>query len=82
MSLIFASNEIFKIVLISLLCSQVYKAEFSEDVKPCADFNNEMVNADSLSLGGEDGGLGLSGVLVINNAIKDNLEVILVEHEG
>ncbi|XP_063619209.1 uncharacterized protein LOC134792013 isoform X2 [Cydia splendana] len=53
---------------------ECYLAEFSDDVWPCADFDNKVMQCDPLELGmveGKDGELGLQGVIEVNSEIKE-----------
>ncbi|XP_063619201.1 uncharacterized protein LOC134792013 isoform X1 [Cydia splendana] len=54
--------------------NECYLAEFSDDVWPCADFDNKVMQCDPLELGmveGKDGELGLQGVIEVNSEIKE-----------
>ncbi|XP_063619221.1 uncharacterized protein LOC134792027 [Cydia splendana] len=53
---------------------ECYRAEFSEDVWPCADFENEVMKCDPLELGmvdGKEGELGLQGMVGLDAEIED-----------
>ncbi|XP_063543455.1 uncharacterized protein LOC134751585 [Cydia strobilella] len=61
---------------------ECYRAEFSEDVWPCADFDNEVMKCDPLELGmvdGKEGELGLQGMIGIDAEIENgtmmNIEI-------
>ncbi|XP_061729892.1 uncharacterized protein LOC133534681 isoform X2 [Cydia pomonella] len=60
--------------------NECYRAEFSEDVWPCADFNNEVMKCDPLELGiveGKDGELGLQGMIGLDAEIEDGTMMIV-----
>ncbi|XP_063365091.1 uncharacterized protein LOC134653622 [Cydia amplana] len=61
---------------------ECYRAEFSEDVWPCADFDNKVMKCDPLELGiveGKNGELGLQGEIGLESVIEEgtmmNVEV-------